>query len=234
MADDWENAAESNIVIKPTVPSNVNKWAGEDEADDVKDSWEDEEEKKDEEKVEKKSTTTATTKAPIKPAALLLLQEDAEEKRLANMTPEERVAEKLHLQKIQEEKDLKTALETLGILPGVDVLEAFNPQTKEEFKEFGTTLSWKISEYKDSPHFPQFAEDLVRNICADLSTTELKKIKIFVDNLHSEKVKQKEKQNTKKSSGKGKNKVTIRADTDDINDYKRYGNDYDDFDDDFM
>ncbi|KAI9578121.1 eukaryotic translation initiation factor 3 subunit J [Glossina fuscipes] len=230
MADDWENAAESNIVIKPAVPSNVNKWAGEDEADDVKDSWEDEEEKKDEEKVEKRNTTTKT---PIKPATLLLLQEDAEEKRLANMTPEEKVAEKLRLQKLQEEKDLQTALETLGILPGAEVLDAFNPQTKEDFKEFGTTLSWKISEYKDSPHFPQFAEDLVRNICLNLAPAELRKIKIFVDSLHSEKLKL-EKQNTKKSSSKGKNKATIRADTDDIDDYKKYGNDYDDFDDDFM
>uniref|UniRef100_A0A1B0AF12 Uncharacterized protein n=1 Tax=Glossina pallidipes TaxID=7398 RepID=A0A1B0AF12_GLOPL len=66
------------------------------------DSWEDEEEKKDEEKVQKINTATKT---PIKPATLLLLQEDAEEKRLANMTPEEKVAEKLRLQKLQEEKD---------------------------------------------------------------------------------------------------------------------------------
>uniref|UniRef100_A0A1A9WGX0 Uncharacterized protein n=1 Tax=Glossina brevipalpis TaxID=37001 RepID=A0A1A9WGX0_9MUSC len=230
MADDWENAAESNIVIKP----NVNKWAGEDEADDVKDSWEDEEEKKDEEKFEKKSTTAATMKAPIKPAGSLLLQEDPEEKRLANTTTEERVAEKLHPQKLDEKQDLKIALETLDLLPAVQSTNKFNPQTKEEFKEFGTTLNCKISEYKDSPHFPQFAEDLVRNICAKLSTIELKKIKIFVDNLHSEKVKTKEKQNTKKPSGKGKTKATIRTNTDDINDYKKYGNDYGDFDDDFM
>lgn len=83
------------------------------------------------------------------------------------MTPEEKVAEKLRLQKLQEEKDLETALETLGILPTADVLDAFNPQTKKDFKEFGATLSWKISEYKESPHFPQFAEELVRDICVN-------------------------------------------------------------------
>jgi len=45
MEDDWEAVADKEVVIRPK-PKNINKWEGEDEDDDVKDSWEDEEEKK--------------------------------------------------------------------------------------------------------------------------------------------------------------------------------------------
>lgn len=83
------------------------------------------------------------------------------------MTPEEKLAEKLRMQKIQEESDLRVALETFGVKDVGGGLDAFNPQSEEEFKEFGATLSWKLSQYKESPHFPQFIEDLVRSICAN-------------------------------------------------------------------
>ncbi|TMW40839.1 hypothetical protein DOY81_014082 [Sarcophaga bullata] len=54
MEDDWESAADKPIVV---IPDKVNKWAGEDDDEDVKDSWDvEEEEKKDEEKVEVKAT----------------------------------------------------------------------------------------------------------------------------------------------------------------------------------
>uniref|UniRef100_A0A1B0BU29 Uncharacterized protein n=1 Tax=Glossina palpalis gambiensis TaxID=67801 RepID=A0A1B0BU29_9MUSC len=79
------------------------------------DSWEDEEEKKD--------LQCLTYKTSIKPATLLI-----------NL--KKKVAEKLRLQKLQEGKDLKTALEIPGILPETYLLDAFNPQTKEEVKEF--------------------------------------------------------------------------------------------------
>ncbi|KNC33623.1 hypothetical protein FF38_02977, partial [Lucilia cuprina] len=58
MEDDWESAADKPIVV---IPDNINKWAGEDDDEDVKDSWDiEEEEKKDEEKHETKA------KAPVK------------------------------------------------------------------------------------------------------------------------------------------------------------------------
>lgn len=83
------------------------------------------------------------------------------------MTAEEKLAEKLRLQKIQEESDLKSALDTFGVTSIGGGLDAFNPQSKEEFKEFGATLSWKVAQYRESPHFPQFIEDLVRSLCVN-------------------------------------------------------------------
>lgn len=79
------------------------------------------------------------------------------------MTPAERLAEKQRLQKLQEERDLHNALETLGISDSG--LDHFRPETAEEFKEFGSAISWKLSHYKESPHFPKFMEELVRNMC---------------------------------------------------------------------
>uniref|UniRef100_A0A1A9UFE1 Uncharacterized protein n=1 Tax=Glossina austeni TaxID=7395 RepID=A0A1A9UFE1_GLOAU len=80
-----------------------------------------------------KSPSNQTAPDKYNEANADFLQEDAKEKY---------DKKKLRLQKLEEEKDLQTALETLGILPGADVLDAFNPQTKEEFKEFGSGLAF--------------------------------------------------------------------------------------------
>lgn len=234
---DWESAADEDVVIRPKITNDVNKWEGEDDDEDVKDSWEDEEEKKDEEKSETKTEVPKKTKPNKALKAKLTEQErlaaEEEEKRLANLTPEEKLAEKLRLKKIQEESDLKSALETFGVTEIANGLDAFNPQTKEEFKEFGATLSWKLSHYKESPHFPQFVEDLVRSICVNLSAADIKKVKMNVESLHTEKLKM-EKQNAKKPANKGKNKVSLRTEADDIDGYQKYGNDYAEDYDDFM
>ncbi|XP_054740281.1 eukaryotic translation initiation factor 3 subunit J [Anastrepha obliqua] len=239
MSDDWETAADEEVVIRPKIANDVNKWKGEDDDEDVKDSWEDEEEKKDEEKHQDETKTTVPIKSkPNKALKAKLseqerLAEEEEAKRLANLTPEEKLAEKLRLKKIQEESDLKSALETFGVSNIGGGLDAFNPQTKEEFKEFGATLSWKLSQYKESPHFPQFVEDLIRSICVNLSAADIKKVKMNVESLHTEKLKM-EKQNAKKPPNKGKIKASLRTENDDIDGYQKYGNDYADDYDDFM
>jgi len=231
MDDDWETAAEKEVVIRPKV--NVNKWDGEDDDDDVKESWEDEEEKKDEEKSETKTTVPAKPKPNKALKAKLAEQEriaeEEEAERLANMSPEEKLAEKLRLQKIQEEADLNSALDTFGVNTN---LNEFNPETKEEFKEYAETVSWSMTKHKESPFYEQLVEDVVRNICAQMSSGDIKKVKICVESLHSEKLKL-EKQ-TKKPAGKGKGRATIRTENDDIETYKNYGDDfggdeYDDF-----
>ncbi|XP_016973688.1 eukaryotic translation initiation factor 3 subunit J [Drosophila rhopaloa] len=236
MADDWESAADSEVVIRPNAAASVNKWEGEDEDEDIKDSWEDEEEKKDEEKPTKteapsKPKPSKALKAKLEQQARL--EEEAEAERLANLSPEDKLAEKLRLQKIQEASDLKHAQDAFGVTSTSGGLDAFNPESKEEFKEFGATLSWKVSQYRESEHFPQFVEDLVRSLCVNLSAADIKKVKMNVEILHSEKLKL-EKANAKKPAGKGKGKVTLRTENDDIDGYQKYGNDFTEDYDDFM
>jgi len=192
--------------------------------------------KKDEEKVETKPEPAKTKPNKALKAKLAeqeRLADDEEAKHLENLSPEEILAEKLRLQKIQQESDLKSALETFGVSNVSSGLDAFDPQSKEEFKEFGATLSWKLTHYKESPHFPQFVEDLVRSICCNLSSSDMKKVKISIENLHTEKLKM-EKQSAKKPAGKGKGKATLRTENNDIEVYQKYANDFADEYDDFM
>lgn len=46
-------------------------------------------------------------------------------------------------------------------------LDAMIPNTKEDFDEFGKALVKKIQPFAASQHFPNFAEELVRNVCVN-------------------------------------------------------------------
>lgn len=84
---------------------------------------------------------------------------------MAHLTPEQRIAEKLRLKKIQEEVDLKIGLETLG-LAATSNIESFNPTSKEEFTEYAETIGKTVSQFKTKLEYASFIEDLVRNLCA--------------------------------------------------------------------
>lgn len=91
-------------------------------------------------------------------------QEEAKAReREANMTPEEKLAEKLRLQKIQEESDLRTAMDTFGVTE----IDAAQPKTKAELTELADAISKKVSQFKHLSDFPGFLEELVRNVCAN-------------------------------------------------------------------
>ena len=85
------------------------------------------------------------------------------------MTPEERAAEKIRRQTAQEEADLKTALESLGMISknsdNSTGLDAFNPKTKTEFEEFATAITRKIDQFKTSDEFVPFLDVLVFKLC---------------------------------------------------------------------
>jgi hypothetical protein len=51
---------------------------------------------------------------------------------------------------------------------GIDVM---NPSSMEEFDKLQTAISKKIQSYSKSPHFPAFAEDLIRNVCVHCKYT---------------------------------------------------------------
>lgn len=84
------------------------------------------------------------------------------------MTPEEKPAEKLRLQKIQEEADLRVAMDTFGITEN-DLargeLDGAQPTNSEELTVFKTALVKKISQFKSLEGFPGFIEELVQGVC---------------------------------------------------------------------
>ncbi|CAH0401452.1 unnamed protein product [Chilo suppressalis] len=229
--------------FEPKLPATLttsNKWEGEDEEEIVKDSWEDEEEeKKDEEKKEQ-----AVAPPPAKPKKKIqdkiaekerLEREKAE--RLASekpeeLTPEQKLAEKLRQQKLQEESDLRLAMETFGVTEGGGKLDSFHPTSKEEFTEFAELLSKKITLYKAKEEFPAFADELVRSIIVQMASGDIKRIKMSVDNIYIEKQKAEKNDKARKpTKGKGKAKLKVEGDNAHLNQYDTYGNFDDDFDD---
>lgn len=225
----------------PTTLTTSNKWEGEDEDDAVKDSWDldDDEEKKDEEKSES---------APAPPKSKKKIQDKiAERERLERekaerlaaeayeeMTPEEKLAEKLRRQKLQEESDLKLAMETFGVSEtGGGKLDSFHPTNTEEFKEFADLLSKKISYYKNKDEFPAFIDELVKSIVVQMPSADIKRIKMTVDNLYIEKQKaEKSDKGKKPNKGKGKAKLKVEGDNAFLNNFDSHGTfdaDYDDF-----
>ncbi|XP_066597401.1 eukaryotic translation initiation factor 3 subunit J isoform X2 [Prorops nasuta] len=234
MDEEWD---VDNVEAKFDLAMRSNKWEGEDEEEDVKDSWEDvEEEKKDVEK------PAEVPKAKPKPKKALLerieekekkAREEAEQKAREKeeaLTPEERRAEQLRRQRLQEEADLRLAMETFGVTDDPSTrIDSMNPDTKEEFDDFRNVLVDKINQFNKHTEFPLFAEELIKSIALQLSSNSLKKVKTVLENLAIEKQKMEKGDKAKKNKGKGKAKLKIEGENTLLNDYGDYV--YDEFDD---
>ncbi|XP_045215835.2 eukaryotic translation initiation factor 3 subunit J-B-like [Mercenaria mercenaria] len=230
-ADDFEPAAP--IVGK------TDKWEGEDEGDDVKDSWdaEDDEEKKAEEDtgvkaVQRKKKKPLAERIAEKEAARIA-KEQAEKEENRELTKEEKQAEAERLKKIQEESDLKLAKEAFGV--DATGLDAMFPVTEEEFDKFRDALKLKISRFNSSKHYGTFIEKLMQDLIMDINIDDLKRISASTSSFFHEKQRiQKEQEKKKKKKSKG----IVKTERDsDFNDIAAAGRgDYDDayYDEDFI
>ncbi|RXN26209.1 eukaryotic translation initiation factor 3 subunit J-A-like protein [Labeo rohita] len=244
-ADSWDaDSFEPEEPIKKAAAHD--KWEGEDEDDDVKDNWDDdEEEEKEEEKMsvtEAKPTEKKKLSEKIKEKENLqrkkqeeLKKQIEESKDSTELTPEEELAEKLRVKKLQEDSDLELAKEAFGVVSNnVTGIDAMSPSTKDDFTEFERLLKEKISSYEKSIHYSSFLETLFRDLCLSLEVDDLKKISNSLTVLLSEKQRQ-EKANKGKKKKKGVLpggglKATMK---DDLADYGHfdggYAQDYEDF-----
>lgn len=160
---------------------------------------------------------------PPSPCVFSLQLEAPEEQK--ELTPEEQLADKLRLKKLQEESDLELAKETFGVnnTCGID---AMNPSSKDDFTEFGKLLKEKITQYEKSLHYAGFLEALLRDVCISLEVDDLKKITNTLTVLCSEKQKQEKNKAKKKKKGVvpgGGLKATMK---DDLADYGGYDGEY--------
>ncbi|XP_060063660.1 eukaryotic translation initiation factor 3 subunit J-like [Ylistrum balloti] len=210
MSDAWD---AEDFDVNAGFSSTTDAWAGED-AEEVKDSWEDEEEEKKESADPKASETKAfqrkkkklADRIAEKQAAKIKAQE--EEQRV--LTPEEELSEKLRQRKLQEESDLKLAKEAFGTsdITGID---AMFPETEEEYKEFEEALKNKITYFDKSKHYVSFIEKLFTDIVVTLETEDVKKVGSCITTIYQEKLKQ---QKELKKKEKKKMKVTIKSERD--------------------
>uniref|UniRef100_A0A3B3ZMS2 Eukaryotic translation initiation factor 3 subunit J n=1 Tax=Periophthalmus magnuspinnatus TaxID=409849 RepID=A0A3B3ZMS2_9GOBI len=195
----------------------LDKWEGEDEDEDVKVS----EKKKLSEKIKEKENR--------------LRKKQQEQEDMPELTPEELIAEKLRVKKLQEESDLELAKDAFGVSPtttsnSVSGIDAMCPSSREDFTEFEKLLKDKITQFEKSVHYSSFLESLFRELCISLEVEDLKKISNSLSVLLSEKQKQ-EKQNKGKKKKKGvvAGGGGFKAKMKDDLDYGGFEEDYDDF-----
>ncbi|KAF6213719.1 hypothetical protein GE061_011441 [Apolygus lucorum] len=219
--DYFSEDADDGSPRKPIVVKN--KWEGEDEDEDVLDSWDMEEEEKPEEpqapaeKSSKKNLKKLGDKFEEKERKKREAQ--MKEKTLEEMTPEERLAEKLRQQKLQEESDLCLAKEVFGV---GKVLEE-----KEDYDKLKDDVLKIVQDGVKNANFVNFAEELVQALCIHMNSTDIKKIHTKLGNLQIEKSKLEKGDKSKKSKAKAKIKVERDQDYSDFSAYTT--EEFDDF-----
>ncbi|KAK3558385.1 hypothetical protein QTP86_017991 [Hemibagrus guttatus] len=246
-ADSWD--ADSFEPEEPIKKASVHdKWEGEDEDEDVKDNWDDEEEE--EEKVMETKPVAVTKpsekkklgdKIKEKESLQKKKQEELQKQQLEDSkdstecTPEEELAEKLRVKKLQEDSDLELAKEAFGIVSNnVTGIDAMSPSSKDDFTEFERLLKEKITLYEKSIHYSSFLESLFRDLCLSLEIEDLKKVNNSLTVLLTEKQRQ-EKQSKGKKKKKGSLpggglKAKMKDVLDDYGEFDGgYAQDYEDF-----
>ncbi|XP_076465319.1 eukaryotic translation initiation factor 3 subunit J-A-like [Babylonia areolata] len=235
--------------FEPELPSAPrfadDKWEGEDEDDNVKDNWEDEDEEETNKPQAAQTETQAYQRPKKKPLAERLAEKEAqkqkekeeretkekEEKR--ELTAEEKLAEKIRIQKIQEHDSLNLAKGLFGVQESSNLDKMF-PSSEEEFGQFKDALKSKITLFEESPHYQAFLSKLLNDLAVGLGVDEAKKLGIALNSLYHEKDKQRKETEKKK---KKKSKVSIKVDRADdfdlISDATGGGGNYYD-DDDFI
>nr|SVE75566.1 EOG090X0OQM [Daphnia dolichocephala] len=230
---------EPSVPVPAATAIVSDKWEGEDEDEPVKESWEDEETEN--KPAEIKTAPTATKKKSSKRLEEKIAEkerkskEDAEARRALleeNMTPEERIAEKLRRQKLVEESDFEMAKETFGIsdtVPADGSIDHASPSSKEEFAEFKNVLVKKLQSLSSKTNYNDFIEDFIKDICIGLEVDVLKKVSLTSKSLHEEKLKMVKA--ATKGGKKGKTKVALKMDKGVVDNFGDDfgGGDYDDF-----
>jgi len=199
--------------FEPNRVAPTDKWDGEDEDDDVKDAWDKSDSEEDKSKDSTSEETKTTKTKPKKKLADKIAEREAmKERQLAQRAPlteEEKLAEKLRLQKMEENANIQLARDMCGLKE--NKIDNLVPETKEDFEQFGKAISEKIQTFSTSEHYMDLIENVTKDICVDLNTTSLKKLKLHIEGLHSAKLK--EEKASKKSVAKGKGK-SVKMDLD--------------------
>jgi len=214
--EEWAGEASA---VNPVIRRKDDRWEGEDEDDDVKDNWDDDDEPQvPQESTEssRQSAAAATTKKK-KLLAKKIAEKEAKTQR-GPLSPEEVLAEKLVKQRLQEESDLKLAMESFGTLQDVPLV------SKEDMDEFRKILVEKMKSLEKSPLYVSFLESAFRDLCTSLEAEDIKRIASNLTTLSNEKLKASKASKKKKKPGAASLKME-RSDVAYDDDY----NEYDDF-----
>jgi translation initiation factor 3 subunit J len=226
----------------PALKSTDDKWEGEDEGR-VKDNWDDDEEEEKKKPVaqtaapmpKKKSKRQIIEEKQAQKEAMLKAKRAELEKMQEEMTPEEKLAEKLRLQKIQEESDLQFAVDMMGIkeedAKDVVNLKEADLSSAEGLEALGAAVIKKIRDtdrLEKKTYYVTFLETFCKDLCANLESDDLSKVTASLKALFNEKLKANKPVKGKKKAADKAKLHSIKKTNDDL--VEQY-NDFDDFDD---
>jgi len=227
MADWDDDEFEPEDPIKAAAAQRTDKWDGEDEDDDVKDAWDadsDDESKAKKEaegavkaverKKKKRNINEIMAEKEAKQREEMELKRQQQELENELNTPEGKLAEKLRLQRLEEENQLELAKDMMGVTDAAAAAPCginFNPTTKEEFAQLRTTLLDKLREAEASEHYQDFGVELINGIAMNLTVPTLKRVKGDVEGFVSAKLKEERANKSKKGKPV---KASIKMETD--------------------
>merc|ERR1712115_205703 len=199
-AEDYE-PPKATAAVTPRV---ADRWEGEDEDDDVKDSWDKESDEEDDSKGSEDSVKAVQRKKKKKLQDIIAEKEAAKMKELeekmqrqaeeeAANTPEGKKAQKLKQKQQDEKASLELAMDMMGVSsrPSGSGIDAMVPDSKDDFEKLQKAISEKVQSLSGSSHYNDFVEDLIKDLSLDQPATTLKKLKIHIETLHSTKRKKK-------------------------------------------
>eukprot|EP00911_Craspedida_sp_UC1_P000465 UC1_evm4s351 len=159
----------------------------------------------------------------------------------ASMTAEEKTAKKLAERMRDEEADLELSKELFGgdlekaeeETNQVVLIEAMEPVTKSDFAKFGAAIAKKVTKYENSPLYPTFLEELVRDVTLGVKAEVVRKASSSLTRIANEKVKQE--RGKKKPKSKKQTLAGGKGGASAIDDYSAFGGGgggggYDEFD----
>lgn len=177
----------------PVESAVTDRWDGEDEEDDVKDAWDadsDEESSKESSPAGDEDDEGKAKQVKKKKKLADILKEKEERKRqqeedlknakerLKELSAEEKAAEKARIKKEQEVADLLLARQVFG-LDDIDesaLVDGVTPTDSASFASFREALVKKLRKYENSPHFVDFLDSLVKNLCLQIDVEVVRRI----------------------------------------------------------
>lgn len=240
-ADDYEPPTAGGAAKRD------DRWEGEDEDDDVKDSWDKDSDEDDNSKGSEDSVKAVQRKKKKKLQDIIAEKEATKMKELeekarikaeddAANTPEGKLAKKLKQKEQDEKESLALAMDMMGVdSPSGSGIDAMMPSSKDDFEKLQKAISEKVQSLSGSSHYNDFVENLIKDLSLDQPAPTLKKLKIHIETLHSTKLKEEKAAKGKGGKAGGKSRGTVKMDlSKDILGGGGAGGGYDDDFDDFM
>eukprot|EP01099_Mayorella_cantabrigiensis_P000904 TRINITY_DN1386_c0_g1_i1.p1 TRINITY_DN1386_c0_g1~~TRINITY_DN1386_c0_g1_i1.p1 ORF type:complete len:220 (+),score=70.35 TRINITY_DN1386_c0_g1_i1:133-792(+) len=202
----WEDEDFEPPVTAPPVPAG--QWDDED-ADNVKESWDDSDDEKKDKPAETKKSQPKPKPAPKIKGRVLGVSEVEDEKKVPVLSAEE----KRKRQILVEDADYSNTKDLFaGISSDTTPEEAFNldslPTTEAEFSQYADFIAEKFNRHSTSMHYVHFLKSLLTGATKNMKVEDIKELSriltvIANEKIKAEKTKPKKKGPTKKLNIKG-------------------------------